>query len=815
MRWQRVIAFGFVLVMAVSGAFADWRQHDNLPPWAQRGRLRWTLMYGAPEAEKLQLTVDARQTLLQGPTFAGLEPGAQAVVEAGGLHDMKYVPRTWEYDEGRIFDEFPYLRDAEAKKADGSRYIYYHEGRYTGCENQPGYVRHRKRELAQIADSDSIFFDSTSILACHCDVCKAKFRKFSEDLIGRELELPTHGRLRRETLEDRVHKLFCIEKVVDYFDEIRSFLSQYDPAPLICPNLHIGRIEHQLLMMRGVPDLVFFEESGHPPMTRKYMGYKIALALTHGRPVGQLIYLTKDERARRGWKFISTADAGRAAPDWMAYIVPDELAAATAEAVAAGGDYIEGYSITPMYSLTDPSQPMVSEDLAAINKYSGFLAEHEDLLADALPGSRLGVFYSVWTGLWHLYSAQQPEKVADKLFEAGLPFELLVEDDLKPEILADYRVILVPNAICVSRAAVEALAKYVEGGGALLITENFATEGWLDPNKPEAPEIALTMAGGDAGVRERGAGKIFYDPRTLHEIPADELLADLKTVAGERSVEFSPGGSDLVVNVMRSGDGRALQAHIVNYDFEYGRLWPGVADDDGGREARIPFVDTELRARKILELDDPSLFTHPTVTFSGSASYGENYSLVISLNGQEVATLPASECKIGGWIGVPVEPGLLKRHNEVIIRAIGSPNADPDYFNLGIDTGAEGGKSFASEDGGQTWSSEDLSPFDEGDQRGEYMIRLAEQRDEQERIPVQKLLDSVTVNPTEAVSLTVRDLPEGELQAVGLSPEHAPERLEVRREGDAAVVTVPPTRIWELVVVSADAEVIEGLIGNR
>jgi len=412
MRYWRVIVFGFVLVMTVSGAFADWRGHENLPLWAQRGRLRWCLIYVEPTAEHLQLAVDARQTLVQGPTFAGLDADAQAVVDAGGLHDMKYLPRTWVYDDGKLFDEFPYLRDAEARKADGSRLIVYHEGRYTGCENQPGYLRHRKREIASLADSDSLFFDTTSVVACHCDRCAAKFRQFSKNLIGRELELPDYDRMRRWTLEERVHRLFCIENLVDYFAEMREFLSQYTPPPLICPNLHINSPEHRVLMMRGVPDLVFFEESGHPPLKRKYMGYKLALALTHGRPVSQIIYLSKAVRAARGWQYTSTSHAGMPLPDWKADLLPDEIAAGIAEATAAGGDYIES-----------PAKLNLPEDLAVINHYGGFLAEHEDLLADALPGSRLGVYYSVWTTLWHYHSArdQRPEEIADKLFEATPP----------------------------------------------------------------------------------------------------------------------------------------------------------------------------------------------------------------------------------------------------------------------------------------------------------------------------------------------------------------------------------------------------------
>lgn len=803
------IALALILMLVSVGAWADWREHDDLPEWAQRGRLQWTLIYGAPGATKLQIAVDAAQDLVQGPSFADADEDARAVIEAGGLHDMKYLPRTWDYAGGKLLEDFPYLADAEARMPDGSRLILYHQQRYTGCENQPGYLRHRKLELAANSTADCIFFDTTSILACHCDACRAKFRSFSREAIGRELDLPDYERTRRGTLEERVHKLFCVMNVVDYFAQVRSFLSQYDPAPLVCPNLHINRIEHQVLMMKGVPDLVFFEESGHPPMTRKFMGYKMALALTHGRPTGQLIYLDASERSARGWKFTSTAHAGEERPDWMAYILPDEIAAATAEAAAAGGDYIEGYAITPMYPLLDPTKPMVTEDQAAINTWSGFQAKHEDLLTDTRPGSRIGLLYSVWTAMWHLEGAQNKEGVCDTLMRAGLPFEMLVEDDLTPEALADYEAIFLPNIICLSAESVRALHSYVEGGGALLITGDFATEGWLDPAGPEAPELSQAMAGGEAGVREVGAGHVYWDPRALPDIPADEVRARLTEIAGDPAVSFAPGSADVVVNVMRSVDGRTLQAHLINYDFDYEELWPGVRDDDGHHEARMPFTRTVDRAEKILIVDDPAQLTHPAVSFSGDSPSRENYSLVVSVNGTDIATLPAEQFVGGGWHSVPFDRALLKATNEVVIRAIGSPNAHPDYFNLRIDTDAPGGRSLASDDEGQTWSA-DLSPWDRGEQAGEYLIRITQERDEGERISVERLMASYTVNPTPPLTLTVRDLP-GDLRAVAISADHEPLSLEVSREGDVATVTVPPTRIGNIVVVTSDGALAEGL----
>ncbi|HUS80878.1 MAG TPA: hypothetical protein VM283_06390, partial [Armatimonadota bacterium] len=331
-------------------------------------------------------------------------------------------------------------------------------------------------------------------------------------------------------------------------------------------------------------------------------------------------------------------------------------------------------------------------------------------------------------------------------------------------------------------------------------------------DRPEAPELAAKLAGGEVGVRQVGQGRVYCDPRALPEIPAAEVLEKLRAAAGEPAVSFALGSAKMVVNVMRSGDGRTLQAHVVNYDFDYRDLWPAVRDDDGSGEARMPFTNTVDQAKKLL-VADPDQFTEPAISFAGNSPSGENYSLVVSVNGEEIATLPAADLLTGGWISVPFDRALLRPSNEVVIRAIGSPNAHPDYFNLRIDTGAPGGRSFASHDGGQTWSSADLSPWDGDDQPGEYLIRLTQQRDPTQRIPVEKLLASYTVNPTPAVTLTVRDLP-GELRAVAIAPDHEPIALEVTRNDDMAQVTIPPTRIGNIVVISRDGGLMDALAGG-
>lgn len=142
------------------------------------------------------------------------------------------------------------------------------------------------------------------------------------------------------------------------------------------------------------------------------------------------------------------------------------------------------------------------------------------------------------------------------------------------------------------------------------------------------------------------------------------------------------------------------------------------------REARTFFADTAWRAKKVLRVKKDEDLRAPgpvTLQFQGSTS-GEKFQLVVSVNGTEVATFPAARLREAQWHEVTFDRALLRRENEVVFRVVGTPNYHPDYFNLTILTGP-GGNSFWSSDGGQTYQQDDLSP-DEGEQRGEYQVRL-------------------------------------------------------------------------------------------
>lgn len=177
------------------------------------------------------------------------------------------------------------------------------------------------------------------------------------------------------------------------------------------------------------------------------------------------------------------------------------------------------------------------------------------------------------------------------------------------------------------------------------------------------------------------------------------------------------------------------------------------------RETRTYFADTAWRAKKILRVKKDEDLQAPgpaTLQFHGQTT-GEKFQLVVSVNGTEIATIPAAQLHETKWHEVTFDRALLQRENEVVFRVIGAPNYHPDYFNLTIRTGP-GGDSFWSSDAGQTYGSADLSP-DDGLQTGEYQVRLKDIAADEPQPPPEVVLPSKTVTLLLPRAVTVlRDL---------------------------------------------------------
>jgi len=111
----------------------------------------------------------------------------------------------------------------------------------------------------------------------------------------------------------------------------------------------------------------------------------------------------------------------------------------------------------------------------------------------------------------------------------------------------------------------------------------------------------------------------------------------------------------------------------------------------------------KVQAKKLFMLDDNDV-THAELFLFGNARQ-------VEVNGTGIG--PTTQLESTGWHRIDVPVSLLKRgDNQIIFR---------DGGGLLVDA-VQSGRSFKSEDGGKTWSSDNLTT--KGGQQGEYLVRL-------------------------------------------------------------------------------------------
>jgi hypothetical protein len=98
---------------------------------------------------------------------------------------------------------------------------------------------------------------------------------------------------------------------------------------------------------------------------------------------------------------------------------------------------------------------------------------------------------------------------ARALFKAHIPFDIVVDNDLSPELIRRYRWLVVPNVACMSDAQADLLRRYSGDGGRLVaIAEAGAYDEWCNKRGDNvlagAPVLHL-----DSVIGERGAGELI------------------------------------------------------------------------------------------------------------------------------------------------------------------------------------------------------------------------------------------------------------------------------------------------------------------
>ena len=783
----------------------------------------------------------ARQNLDHGADY---ESAATRGYAAGlGIKDLIYIcSRTFVVGD---YDKHPELKQGVVHAFDGSEVAAYgNPVRRFGCVNCPEwreYILGLTREVQRDRNPAGIFYDNEAwFVQCYCPVCRARFREYTRAHYGHELELPEH--VDNTTQVGRAATLFLLDSATAYHKSLADFCHQCQPRLLCVPNT-CGMDAWPLHgIEEGVTDLPFYERSSHAPFEDSLYIYKVALAAGEGRNVGNLMYLPDDIAGGRGQRVWEEGWHGFYSP---ASPLAKEITLAIAEGAACDATYVANYDLRPSLAITDTKDPFCVNVQQTMNRYYDFLEATRALYENAEPGADIAILHSVPTGLWR-HSERQWQGLAQRLNRAGVPYEVIVERNLQPDVLRRYRAVIVSGVAAFDDAGAGALRDYVAGGGRVLLAGECGT---IDDRGEARPNtIIRELRGGDrhfsydvlrdlkltgfcgeadqghlwlpsgtttgkasarfagpAGsyhvsavmldendgasqvsllVNDKPVGSWVLDadtekPRTLSAKaalrPGDEVSLSARCDAGEMCRLFSVTISDVRAGEpLATGKGRVLsldeepsemtgaqlrdlvtrlmgaprlsvqdptgklsstvlwqpalglrEVHLLNYDFTYDVPGNRVADDDGSAEARSYLADTGWRMRKTIAVPDPGMFAKPALSILGSlASSGQLIQLVVSVNGKEAAPIAAKD--ISGQLTIPLAQGDLRPgDNEITLRLEGQPNVMSEWYQVGIDTDAASRRSFFSQDGGKTWTTEDLSN-DRGNQTGEFLIRLVD-----------------------------------------------------------------------------------------
>ena len=166
-----------------------------------------------------------------------------------------------------------------------------------------------------------------------------------------------------------------------------------------------------------------------------------------------------------------------------------------------------------------------------------------------IPGTEnLGDYRDTILGTWLL------------LAEQHATFRFVFDNQLKADQLRDYKVLLLPNAACLSDESAAELKRYVEGGGKLIVTGNTgAYDEWGNKRRGNALE----------GIK--GLSRLEGEPalkwvRTRDRDAARRLLGAFEAVPAPYTVEAAPS---LFVSPCWAPGRKSLWLHLLNVSAFY------------------------------------------------------------------------------------------------------------------------------------------------------------------------------------------------------------------------------------------------------
>ena len=456
----------------------------------------------------------------------------------------------------------------------GNSYPYHKfTGRYWCCFNNPNWIEQvSKRTLKAVEyGADGIFYDNIVLFPCYCQFCKQGFAAYLKENGLSSVDLQDIPEYDEEyDAEDdylRHWGWFRSRAINRFYRSMKELLAAGKTKIPITSNTHC-MVEGNPFLNKGydfaeiakIEDYIYIENPSLPRildggLINNACTFKVAGAYVRDKTI------TVDSK---------TQQPGLGGDVTYPKVhTPREYQLGIAEAAAWQGSFtVIGTEFFDKYwtLLTEDCYRTQHE---AIGRYNRFLAEHAELYQGNRYLANIGLFHSHPSLNW-TWAKSFPSFCGffQTLYQNNIPFNILVEKDIREENLQNYELIIFPKVYCIDEALLDKLLAFVNRGGKLLVTGEFGTKDTMG-NKHKESLVArlpkderITYLKACPGWLDRGNGDsnsywYFCLPKKWPEI----VKIVNKTVKPPVIVHTNQNN---IVSVWEQDDGYII--HIVNFD---------------------------------------------------------------------------------------------------------------------------------------------------------------------------------------------------------------------------------------------------------
>ncbi|GAB4362975.1 MAG: hypothetical protein Kow0042_00460 [Calditrichia bacterium] len=433
---------------------------------------------------------------------------------------------------------FPYYRYAPYGKETTGRFEAW------GCPDNPDYRRVMKAKIrAQAATGiDGSYVDWTHIAGgtCYCDYTRASFTRYLKEHLPPEVAQKKYGTADYDHIklpQKRGDKFwmewitFRCRTVAEFHRELRQAAREVNPHFLISGNV-FGGFGYGPIAYDAAGNMEMLGAEGYDDFI-----YSEIQEFLDSAP-------RKDENTTKisnspALKFLAAASHGKPTIVYATEITPPIFPDPTEKCLSAMAqiniaEAVANHAIFREKRQTPPGATAMYR----------FLADNEEYLLGAHLSANVAVLASL-----NQYLADEISfafSASRVLADRGIAHVMLVEDDLLKGDLSRYDLIWLPFLPLLSREKQQALQRYVENGGTLLVLGECGKKDQF--NLPQQPLLAQMLSGKGypKAELEKSAGKgiVLYQPLP---IPEHRYLIPAK--AKSEFTTFGPSMADVFPDI--------------------------------------------------------------------------------------------------------------------------------------------------------------------------------------------------------------------------------------------------------------------------